>query len=184
MFIVFEGIDGCGKTTLSKHYADKYNYYWTKEPTFSSEEADRLNLGSKDDIEREVEFCIDRIKHQDEIKVERESRDFEGLICDRYIWSGLAYSKLFNPSAYDFAKAMYKHDFFIKPDIYVYVDTPINVCMSRGRDQTNEQLENLKKAYVETMYLVSQSSYIIIIKGEGSIGDCIENLHKQIKEAS
>lgn len=128
LFLVFEGIDGSGKTTLSKAVAEKLGAIWTKEPTFTSEEADTLNLNSKDDIDREIEFCIDRIKHQSFIKSTLETNS---LVCDRYIWSGLVYSLVFNQSAFCFAQAMYKHQYFIKPDYYILVDAPIDVCMER-----------------------------------------------------
>jgi thymidylate kinase len=67
VFIVFEGIDGCGKTTLSKRFAEIRTFIWTKEPRFSSEVADRLNLVDKDTISREVEFLLDRVRHQQDI---------------------------------------------------------------------------------------------------------------------
>jgi len=146
MFIVFEGIDGSGKTTVSKKVAEALDYTWTKEPTFTSEQADKLNLNSIDDIDRETEFAIDRIEHQKEIKKNLGI----GVICDRYIWSGLAYSKLYNPSAYPFAVSLYKHKYFLKPDIYVFVDTPINVCASRKKDQPKEHLVKLREAYALT----------------------------------
>ncbi len=128
MLIVFEGIDGCGKSTLSKKLAEKLNWKWEKEPMFSSEEADNLNLNHQSGIEREVEFCIDRIKHQEIIK------ESSNIVCDRYIWSGLAYCLKYNKDAFDFSSIMYRHNFFIKPSYYIFVQTPIDVCFNRKKN--------------------------------------------------
>jgi len=182
MFIVFEGIDCSGKTTLSKKLVEKMptNWLWTKEPTFSSEEADRLNLGSKDDVGREVEFCVDRTKHQN-ILLQLLNHG-HSIVCDRYIWSGITYSKLFNPSAYEFAKTLYQHDFFIKPDYYVFVDTPIEVCIERCKDraQSEEQLSKLREFYLETKKYVDKKSKIITIESVGNIDDCVNKIKDMI----
>lgn len=44
LLVVFEGIDNSGKTTVSKELVKLFpGFSWTKEPTFSTEQADRLN---------------------------------------------------------------------------------------------------------------------------------------------
>lgn len=179
-FIVFEGIDGVGKSTLSKAVAQKINAVWTKEPTFTSEQADQLNLKSKDSIEREVEFCIDRINHQSFISTSLKDVN---LVCDRYIWSGLAYSSVFNPSAFAFAKAMYQHKFFIKPDYYVLVEAPIDVCLARRKltDDMRTKLIELRKAYLDTGSLVKNDSTIIIVANNGPIKNTVDEILTKIK---
>jgi dTMP kinase len=175
MFIVFEGIDGSGKSTLSKAFADAIGYEWTHEPTFSSEYADSLNLGSKNDIQREVEFMLDRITHMQELL-----GNTQNIVCDRYIWTGLAYCKRYNPSAYPFAEAVYMHKFFRNPDYYVYVETPIQVCFERKRTQPVEHLENLDHLYRDLIPKISGHSKVIMTKGVGNIEDTIVELKKAI----
>jgi thymidylate kinase len=179
MFIVFCGIDGCGKTTLSqlvhqrlssKTPSSRTDFIWTKEPTFSSEQADSLNLKGMDSADREVEFMIDRVMHQE---ILRGSGMFEPaagrqrhVICDRYIWSGLAYAKVFNPSVYDFVKAVYKHQFFIKPNLYIFVDTPPEICCLRRR--VPAQLSNLiklREAFLEVEPLITADSAVMRVDG-------------------
>jgi dTMP kinase len=172
MFVVFEGIDGSGKSTLSKAFYEEMLKRQivsslTKEPTFTSEQANDLNLKSKDDIGREIEFCIDRIQHQEFLKEQTNANNI--LICDRYIWSGLTYSAMFNPSAFEFAKQMYKHNFFIKPDYYVFVDTSIEICYERRQEQTIEQLTKLRHFYLETKKFVEDKSKILTISCVGDI---------------
>ena len=176
MLIVFEGIDGCGKTTLSKKLAQILGFKWTREPTFSSEEADALNLKSKNDIQREIEFAIDRIKH---------INDFLNLpqkvVCDRYIWTGLAYCKTYNPAAFPFADALYKHSYFKKPDFYVFVDTPVEICFERRKVQPIEHLIKIREAYLNTRDIVETTSKIITVQGVGDIEEGIREILKKIK---
>ena len=175
MFISFEGVDGCGKSTLSKKLAEELGFFWTKEPTFTSEEADALNLGSKNDIQREIEFAVDRIKHMGSVL-----KPCDNVICDRYIWTGLAYCSMYNPSAYPFAEALYKHEFFLKPDVYIFVDTPLDTCWERRQVQPLEHLTKIRDVFIQTKPIIEKDSKIITIQGTGSIEDCILDLKKQL----
>lgn len=175
MFIVFEGIDGSGKSTLSKMLAEEIGYLYTREPTFTSEQADALNLESKNDIQREIEFAIDRIRHTGDIL-----RQYDGVICDRYIWTGLAYCNTYNPSAYPFAEALYNHDFFPKPDFYVFVDTPIEICFERRQIQPIDHLQKIRDAYIQARPLIESKSKIIEITGTGDPVECLCKIKSQI----
>jgi len=177
--IVFEGIDGCGKTTLAKSLCQRNGFTFTKEPTFSSEKADELNLGSKNDVEREVEFAIDRIVHRIELVFSKTS---EIIICDRYIWSGLAYCLKYNPKAFDFVQALYKHSFFPKPDAYIFVDTPVSICHERKKDQPLEDLIDLREHYLKTQQYIS--SKIIQFSCVNGIDNDVEALEKLLFNSS
>lgn len=127
VFITFEGIDGCGKTTVSKMVADilKANYTvgWTKEPTdqwslitnvrnWQRNELANVELVSEEHKQRilaampaqttplqdALNFLLDRSFHAAEIKKALEEVDV--LICDRYHDSTLAYqgAQLFDNS--------------------------------------------------------------------------------------
>lgn len=174
MFIAFEGIDGCGKTTLSKKIASMKMMDWTKEPTFSSDRSNILNRGMLDSMGKEVEFIVDRFSHQEMIK------KTENVVCDRYLWSGIAYCRVFNPSAYEFSKALYGHPFFRRPDCYVFVDAPVEVCYGRRRDQTKEQLRRLREAFLLTQKIVEPRSKVITIVNVGDIDDVTNELLRKL----
>lgn len=182
LFIVFEGIDGSGKTTLAKSLAKSKDLIYTREPTFSSEEADRLNLKEKDSIGREVEFLIDRIYHQDLLGGcwIRRPGQVANIVCDRYIWSGLAYCHKYSPEIFDFVAGIYNHSFFKKPDIYVFVDTPIEECMKRGKVQNQDELESLRKSYEHVRPMISNGCCIITISGIGDIDTVVEDIWGKI----
>ena len=118
VFITFEGIDGCGKTTISKMVAEvlraNYNVAWTKEPTdqwslitnvrnWQKRELANVELVSEEHKKRilaampaqttplqdTLNFLLDRSFHAAEIRQVLEGVDV--LICDRYHDSTLAY---------------------------------------------------------------------------------------------
>jgi thymidylate kinase len=175
MLIAFDGIDGSGKSFTAKALAEDIKFLYTKEPTFTSEEADALNLGSKNDIQREIEFAVDRIRHTNDVL-----RKYEDVICDRYIWSGLAYCEMYNPVAFPFAEALYKHKFFLKPDVYVFVDTPVDICFERKKVQPIEHLRKLRQAYHKMLPIIQADSRVITIAGIGPVQDCVLYIKKQI----
>jgi thymidylate kinase len=179
MFIAFEGIDHSGKSTLSVMFAEWLNneyrdtlgqlkvdphlgdFIWTKEPTFSSEEADRLNSPEyKDQIKREILFFTSRTRHQRDLRS-------ANVVCDRYIWSGIAYAKLFSPDTYKFAKELYMcEDLFTQPDLHIFVDTDPLTCHIRGTEESLDILNKKREAYLETMKYIS--SPVIIMESVGT----------------
>ena len=101
-FIVFEGIDGAGKTTQVKLLAERLKalgkkVYITAEPTaLPSGKALREVLGGKvkkSDTEIAVMFTLDRIAHNVDARSGIEKMLSEGayVLCDRYYYSSLAY---------------------------------------------------------------------------------------------
>jgi len=168
MFIVFEGIDGSGKSTLSVKFAEYLNnkyrdefgllkidphlgdFVWTKEPLFTTEEADRLNSPEyKNQYKREALFFESRLNHQETIAG-------KNVICDRYIWTGLAYSTLFSPACLGFATELYLDtSIFIQPDLYIFVDTPVEVCYTRRDSEVpKDRLDGIRNAYLATKGLL------------------------------
>jgi thymidylate kinase len=168
MLIVFEGIDNSGKSTLSLAFQKYINndfrsvdgvlkvdphlgdFVWTKEPMFTSEEADTLNSPSfTNQFARERLFFESRMRHQDMVSG-------KNLICDRYIWSGIAYALKFSPECYEFARALYLSDtLFIQPDLYIFVDTPPEVCFDRDPSVELDRLKSLQQAYLSTQQFIT-----------------------------
>lgn len=204
--IVFEGIDNSGKTTISRKilealnldrdvvishilhehargdYADLMSswegrpWMWTKEPTFTTEEADFLNSGDPRVTEayREYKFLECRLKNQATYKE-------NNTILDRYLWTGLAYAKVFSPAQYEFVSHMYSnYDLFKKPDLVIFVDTPVELCHEREPAVSIERLTRIRQAYLDTQYLMDCP--IVTISGEGSLDKNVEAAMEAVKQ--
>jgi thymidylate kinase len=181
-FLVFEGVDRSGKSTLSVNFTQYLNklyrdedgllktdphfgdFIWTKEPLFTSEESDLLNSpGYMDEYRRERLFFESRMNHQKLIAG-------KNVVCDRYIWTGLAYSSKYSPGCFRFAKELYlSESMFIRPDLYIFVDTPPEVCASRDESLDLDVLRELREAFLKTMdYIKTPIITIQAVDGEES----------------
>lgn len=177
--IVFEGIDNSGKTTLSKRLAKTLgeSYYWTKEPVFTTEQADRLNSPTSQltPAEREVLFLEGRLEQQ-------KLYNTKHCLLDRYLWTGLAYAKTFSPSIYEFCVALYQdYNIFKKPDVIYFMDTPVEICQSREPDNkelTLDRLNTLRSAYEDTAKYVAAP--IVHVDGTMSADECYEFVMKDL----
>jgi dTMP kinase len=96
MFVVFEGIDGSGKTTLTNEVSERLrllemNRFTTHEPTNSSV-VDETLVHRRDPLsylKLFFAFTEDRFTHQHIIKDHLERGEI--VICDRYLLSSYAY---------------------------------------------------------------------------------------------
>ena len=135
-FIVLEGIDGSGKTTQIKRLADylcknKHRCLITKEPTngpigsLALETVRGLSSLSPDTLA--LLFAADRSEHiLHDIRPALESGIH--VICDRFIYSNLAYQGETIPQKTIFA---YNSQFLLQPDLTVFIDTSPEECTRR-----------------------------------------------------
>ncbi len=152
-FIVFEGIDGAGKSTqvemLSSHLRKLgHSVMLTAEPTsLESGKAIRRALSgeeSRSEEEMAAMFALDRIAHNRELA----STLAEGthIICDRYYYSSLAYQG--QATDYSWVKAMNIDCPAIRrPDICIYLDLTPEQSLERikARNGELEIYENIEK---------------------------------------
>lgn len=137
MFIVIEGADGSGKTTIAKQLAEKYNAIYTAEPTDSK--LHDLNG-----------FIEDRKKH--DIQIKKWLGEGKNVVCDRYKYSTLVYQQL---EGFDLDELIeLNHDSLI-PDLTIVLDYPVEVLMQRleergkplSKYETPENLKFICEAY-------------------------------------
>src|SRR6266545_7485707 len=95
-FVTFEGIDGAGKTTVSRLVGDSFRsagarVFLTTEPT-ATWLGDAVRRGYDDDVGPIAEsflFLADRAAHINEIRTHLENGEL--VLCDRYADSTYAY---------------------------------------------------------------------------------------------
>ena len=187
-FVVFEGIDGCGKSTALESL---YDFIWNEttdsirvgtEPTsYESGELIRKALGGNlEGISSETllgMFLADRAIHQNEISIATARKDW--YLCDRYIYSNMAYNAKDDE---DMKRIEELNSKFIQPDVVFYIDTPVETCLARiarrnGKKEIFENKEKLTEA--KRRYdMIADSGKMIRIDGTLSERNVLEEILK------
>jgi dTMP kinase len=129
-FIVFEGIDGSGKSEqygrLTEKLRKDYNVFITSEPTKGMPIGNLIRqvlYGEEETTEEALAllFAADRVDHT-ERKIKPALEEGKIIISDRYVYSSLAYqSKGMNKELdLDWVKTINR--FAITPDVVVFLD--------------------------------------------------------------
>ena len=196
LFIVFEGIDGAGKTThinnLKEYLESKgRKVYITAEPTGLPVGKDirRALSGEirKTECEMAAMFVLDRIMHNvdAECGIERMLSDGYDVLCDRYYYSSLAYQG--SATDFEWVKTMNLSCPEIRtPDACVFLDlTPQESLarIARDRDkveiyETEEKLTAVRNKFYKVFEELVGRERIFIISSAGEK----ESVAKEIRE--
>jgi dTMP kinase len=188
LFIVFEGIDGTGKTTQIHLLAEKleemgYAVVTTREPTdgpygrkIRQLFVDRNTVSREEELEL---FIADRKQHVDEV-IAPALADGCVVVCDRYFLSTVAYQ---GANGIDQGDILRRNETFPVPDLAVILEMEpaqgIHRIQNRRNERPNtfEEVENLEK--VAGIFAAMQQEYIRRVNGS----DTIENVHRRVFEA-
>jgi dTMP kinase len=179
-FIVFEGLDGSGKSTqiqmLAAYYAAKGQpCVITREPSDTNPvgQLTRRTMERAFTLENETVallFAADRYQH-----VSREIipalQSGRHVICDRYYYSNFAYQGNFK-RVFEYNKASME---LLKPDIAFFLDVMPEECMRRlaargGSASLYENIEKLRRVrygYFEAFEHLKTADRIVIIDASG-----------------
>jgi dTMP kinase len=188
LLIVFEGIDGTGKSTQLHLLSEKlrqlgYAVLVTREPTdgpygkkIRELFLDRGSVSQEEELEL---FIADRAEHVKEV-IAPALADGCVVVCDRYYLSTVAYQGA-NGMSQDMI--LEKNKNFPVPDLAIILEIEPAQGIHRIQNQRNEhpnsfeQEENLQK--VAEIFGAMQQEYIKRINGSGSI----EHVHRLVFEA-
>jgi dTMP kinase len=188
IFIVIEGLDGSGKTTQAKLLAKKLEKttkcFLTAEPScgkigsFIREDC----LYEEKRLPTEAEallFAADRIEHVcSEVKPALE--DGKLVICDRYIYSSLAYQGSAGLSL-EWIKTINARS--LQPDFSVFIDVPPEKVIERLKRKKSvmETLETQQK--VREVYLkYVEKGELVRIDGDNPKDAVAEQLFLKVME--
>ncbi len=185
-FVVFEGIDGCGKSTQIEKL---YDFLKKKgEKVMMTREHQRQGVGlfiedvlngkkTIDPLALEVCFIADRCDHSNRV-IGPNLDEGKIVLCDRYYWSTVAYSH----SHYRDWMLEVNRKIGIEPDLVIFVDTTPKVAMERigkGRStktifEKEKKLIKIRKRY---QWLVKNDPVKkIVIDGNQSVQEIFEEI--------
>lgn len=174
-FIVFEGIDGSGKSTQAELLAKTlekggHTIHRTREPTADSPAGKQLrdiarNGREGTSLDREIELYFDDRAWHIKNEVAPALHNGEIVVCDRYWYSTAAYQGALGANASTIAAQSRAR--FPDPHVVIYLRVPPEIAFARLRE-SREQLESgyetldfLKEVYDRYEQLVEHSWLVI-----------------------
>lgn len=164
MFITFEGIEGCGKTTQVKRlsaHLEEYGipYIMTLEPggTRIGKSIRRVLLDSNNTdltpLTELILYAADRAQHVGEVIIPGLD-DGKWIICDRFFDATVAYQGFGRGLDMDLIRTLNeKATSGLSPDITILMDCPEDIglkrALDRNRDQSMEDLGRFEKEKME-----------------------------------
>ena len=147
LLIVLEGIDQCGKTTVSKLLKNKLEELNLKTiiqtfPDKSTLIGNVINSylqGNTKLSPQESHLLYSLNRHEKKNFMEDKLYNNYNIICDRYIFSGIAYSLA---NGLDYTFCLNTEQYLIKPDLIFYFDISLS--------ETNKRRKSLKTDIYET----------------------------------
>lgn len=198
-FIVFEGLDGSGKTTQMQMLANRMQaeglggrVYLTREP--SDGEVGRLiraALRGETPLEENTMallFAADRMEHIQKEVLPRINAG-ETVLCDRYYFSNFAYQSGAIPleTLLQYNAAAMQ---LLRPNATLYLDLTPEACVrrmaKREKSERYEELEILQRvrgAYMEAFEKLGQSHVILPVQPEEEKEATAEKIWCALKNA-
>ncbi len=183
VFIVIEGLDGSGKTTqvniLAKKLSENYKVLSTAEPS-QSKIGSFIRKGclyEETRLPTEAEallFAADRIEHMQN-EISPALTDGKLVICDRYIYSSLAYQGSTGLSL-DWIKTINARA--LQPDFSIFIDvSPEHVLERLQRKksvmETLETQQKVRKVYLRFV----EKGELILVDGDKPKDEVADDLY-------
>lgn len=198
LFITFEGIDGCGKSTQAKMLSnyildlDKYNNTLMTRAPYKNADIRKILQQDQDQdpydkAESLAKLFIEDRRLQVKETINPNLNNGIHVISDRYSFSTFAYQQA---QGVPLNKLIALHKGLPIPDIIFLVDVPVSIAMKRMSkdnsrkvkenkfEKNKEFIEKLRKNYLDLIKLKNHK--VVIIDGTKSIQNIFE---KQIKPA-
>lgn len=174
LFIVLEGIDGSGKTTLRDGICDSlrkkgYDAITTAEPTDGMLGSILRNGGTDNQLAEALLFVADRACHTDDIVKDLEKGI--SVVCDRYYASTLAYQSAGSGGPdYDLLVTLNELA-TIEPDITFLLDIDPERGMARVDDRGEERskfekLDFQRRVRAKYLSIAEEKGFVVLDASE------------------
>lgn len=197
MFITFEGIDGCGKSTHAKLLSDFLNQkgYKTiilREPggTDFSEKIREILLTSEYNLNPQIELLLFEAarSHLTHNVIKKALQSGTAVISDRFFDSTTAYQGYGRGIDLEIIKICNNLAANgIKPDLTFYLDLEIEEALSRSKDRVRDNIEKSGNFFfqkvVEGYKIIAgeEPERVIIINANGSIDETFNQIINHFK---
>ncbi len=193
MFIVFEGIDGSGKSTIARRIGEHlsslgHEIFLTEEPTttWMGKDVRRAIEEEKNPLSQALLFFADRAEHVELIKKKLE--DGKIVISDRYVYSTFAYQgaqmeKLMPlDKALKWLEGVYE-PMRLEPDIVILLKIEpqrgLNFVNTRDFKEKFEREEFLER--VQEIYMELADKYgFVVVDSNRDLEEVYEDVRKII----
>lgn len=189
LFVVFEGIDGAGKTSIIKgvheYLKEDFDIVLTKEPTSFFTDLNKLI----DDPESEIfQYWIDRLVNLNR-NVKPALSSGKLVLQDRYFDSTYAYQ---DKSEMDSSFSIVNYcNLFIVPDLTFVVECPIGQCLNRIKNSRKELSKYEKEdwsiwlqrsaLYKKIKHIGPRREVFTITNEDGMLDYCISEVVQTIR---
>lgn len=156
IFITFEGIEGCGKTTQLGLVADSldtkgFNCLITREPggTGIGEKVRKILLSSQNSEIMPVTelflYMASRSQHVEEV-IKPALADNKIVLCDRFSDATIAYQAYARGIDLESVKELNQlATSGLKPDITVLLDCPVDIGLARATGRMSSQISQMRE---------------------------------------
>ena len=200
-FIVFEGIDGSGKSTQIKKILNRletweYTPYLTFEPTDGPVGSliRQMLSGKVTTDQRTIAslFAADRTDHlvNKENGLRHKVDQGEIVLCDRYYFSSYAYHAQYIDMEWVIHVNSLNAE-ILRPDVTLFIDVDPDICFERIKNSRNhfemyEKIEIMKKVrtnYFKAFDALSGLEKIVIIDGNNTMERVENAIFHEVKKA-
>lgn len=199
-FIVFEGLDGSGKSTQVRYLAKRLqakglSAYETFEPTDSpiGSLIHQIMIGRIHSDHKTIAslFVADRIDHLlNEVNgIRQKVVNGTIVISDRYYFSSYAYHGVHIPIEWIIQANSLAAE-ILRPDVNIFLDVPPDECVARlNREkwhlelyENSDTLRKVREKYLESFRLLADEEKVLVVDANAEPQEVADNVWKLVED--